>query len=104
LELLERARRQIKRQTRLVADLLDVSRTEANKLELRPASCDLVAIVREVVEEQRQAAPGRTIHLDVAVESMPVVADADRIAQVVTNFLTDALKYSPEDRPAAAVL
>jgi signal transduction histidine kinase len=104
LELLERARRQINRQNRLIGDLLDVSRVEANKLELRPAPCDLAAIVREVVEEQRQAAPGRTIHLDVAVESLPVVADADRIAQVVTNFLTNALKYSPEDQPVAVGL
>src|SRR5256714_1217862 len=104
LELLERARHQINRQNRLVGDLLDVSRVGANRLELRPAPCDLAAIVREVVEEQRQAAPGRTIDLDVTAESIPVVADADRIAQVVTNFLTNALKYSPADGPVAVGL
>jgi PAS domain S-box-containing protein len=104
LELLERARHQINRQNRLVGDLLDVSRVGANKLELQPAPCDLAAIVCEVVEEQRQAAPGRTIDLDLAAESIPVVADADRIAQVVTNFLTNALKYSPADRPVAVGL
>jgi signal transduction histidine kinase len=99
LTLLARARRQIHRQNRLIDDLLDVSRIETNTLELRAAPCDLAAIVREAVEEQRLAVPGRTIRLEMPAESVPVVADADRIAQVVTNFLANALKYAPADQP-----
>jgi signal transduction histidine kinase/PAS domain-containing protein len=88
------------RLSRLVTDLLDVSRIRAGQLELRLEPCDLAAIVRDVVEEQRRIAPTRVMHLRLPSTSLvPVVADADRIRQVVTNYLTNALKYAPEDRP-----
>jgi len=92
----------IERLTRLMEDLLDVSRIRAGKLEFRLARCDLAAIVRDAVIEQRQIAPNRTIAMRVSHEqAVPVWADAERIGQVVTNFLTNALKYSPEDCPVA---
>src|SRR5262249_61302880 len=62
--LLAASMRGIQRLTRLVDDLLDVSRIHAGKLELLPQSCDLVVIVREAVEEQRQLHPQRSIALD----------------------------------------
>ncbi len=97
---LTQARQQVRRLERLVNDLLDVARVRAGKLELHLAAADLAAIVREAVEEQRQAHPARTLLLDVQPESaLPVRADADRIGQVVTNYLTNALKYSPADGP-----
>jgi signal transduction histidine kinase len=103
--LLERADRQIGIQNRLVGDLLDVSRIQANKLDFRLEPCNLVDIVREAIHDQQQAAPLRTICLDVACEgTVPVVADSDRIGQVVTNYLTNALKYSEFDRPVEVSL
>jgi len=97
--MLERAERQVNVQNRMVSDLLNLSRIQADKLELRLAPCDLAAIVREAVEDQRSAAPTRTIRMALAEEEkIPVVADAERIEQVVSNYLTNALKYSPEDR------
>jgi signal transduction histidine kinase len=91
---------QVERLERLVNDLVDVSRVQASKLELRPDSADLVALVRDVVQEQEQAAPERTIRLHYPADlSVPVSVDAGRIEQVVTNYLTNALKYSPADRP-----
>jgi signal transduction histidine kinase len=85
---------------RLVNDLLDVSLVQAGKLELLPESAHLATIVREVVETQRQAAPDRTICLQYPPDlPVPVYADTGRIEQVVTNYLTNALKYSAEDRP-----
>ena len=95
--LLERTGDHMDRLSRLVADLLDVSRIRAGKLQLRLAPCDLGAIVRDVVEEQRQMAPGRTILLQLpraAPQAPLVLADEDRIRQVVANYLTNALKYS----------
>ncbi|HEY7347310.1 MAG TPA: ATP-binding protein [Ktedonobacterales bacterium] len=96
------AERQAERLNRLVNDLVDVSRIQAGKLELHPEPANLVAIICAAVEEQRQAAPARTLAVQGATDQcVPVTADADRIGQVVTNYLTNALKYSPEDRPIA---
>jgi len=97
---LERIQSQVSRLTRLVDDLLDVSRVQTGYLKLRLAPCDLGAIVRNVVEEQRLVYPARTILLDLQEQAaVPVVADADRIGQVVTNYLINGLSYSPVDRP-----
>ncbi len=91
---------QVDRLDRLVNDLLDVSRIQADRLELRLEPVDLAAIVCEVVEEQRQAAPARTITLHLPVnQRVPAFVDPDRIGQVVTNYLTNALKYSAEELP-----
>jgi PAS domain S-box-containing protein len=98
-KLLERTGDHMDRLSRLVVDLLDVSRIRAGKLQLRLAPCNLAQVVRDVVEEQRQMAPGRVIRLQLprATRLAPVVlADEDRIRQVVANFLTNALKYSEE--------
>jgi signal transduction histidine kinase/PAS domain-containing protein len=100
--LLQRVERQTDRLTRLVEDLLDVTRIQAGKLEMRPVNCDLAAIVADCVEEQRQAHPTRMITTALPEEPatpVRVVADPERIGQVVTNYLTNALKYSKEDRP-----
>jgi signal transduction histidine kinase/CHASE3 domain sensor protein len=104
--MLERSDRTMSRLTRLVDDLLDMSRIRADKLELRPELCDLVAIVRDAVQEQREVSPGHTITLSLPQSGLaPVVAsvmaDADRMGQVVTNYLTNALKYSKESEPVA---
>jgi len=104
-EMLEGTERQIKLLDRLVDDLLDISRTQADHLELSLAPCDLAAVVRQAVNEQRRIWPNRTISLDVP-EHMEVFVqgDADRLSQVVTNYLTNALKYSSEERPVQASL
>lgn len=98
--LLNRAERQIRLQNRLVGDLLDISRIQADKIALKLEPCDLATIVLEAVQEQRFLVPERNIHLQVPSETpVPVVADVDRIGQVITNYLTNAIKYSPTDRP-----
>jgi signal transduction histidine kinase len=98
--LLDKAEVGLERLTRLVNDLLDVSHLRSGQLALHPAHCELTAIVRAVVEEQRQLAPTRriTMHLPTR-QPVPLWADADRIGQVVTNYLTNALKYSAADQP-----
>ncbi|MEO7001620.1 MAG: ATP-binding protein, partial [Ktedonobacterales bacterium] len=99
---LTRASRQMTRLDRLVGDLIDTSRIQAGKLELRMEPCDLLAIARDCVQEQQVAWPDRAITLDTPRRAtLPLCADADRIGQVITNFLTNALKYSAEDQPVA---
>jgi signal transduction histidine kinase len=104
IDLLGTAENQVDRQNRLVGDLLDVSRIRANKLEYRMAEHDLAAIVQDAVDEQRLSWAGREITLDVPATPVPVRADAQRIGQVVTNYLTNALKYSPPDTPVHVLL
>jgi signal transduction histidine kinase len=93
------------RLTHLANDLVDDTRIHDGRLALRLAPCDLGLVVRHVVEAQRALESGRTITLELPPGGpVLVVADADRIAQVVTNYLTNALKYSMEDRPVAVRL
>jgi PAS domain S-box-containing protein len=85
---------------RLVGDLLDASRIQAHRLEIRLAECDLATLVREVVEEQQLAAPERIIISEIGAElAVPLWADSARLKQVIANYLTNALKYAPPDQP-----
>jgi signal transduction histidine kinase len=88
------------RLSRLVNELLDTSRIEAGQFEQHLEPADLAAVVRTAVEEQRQTALERTILLHVPVgEVVPVSAHVERIGQVVTNYLTNALRYSADVPP-----
>jgi signal transduction histidine kinase/CheY-like chemotaxis protein len=101
-ERMERMVAQLKRLDRLVGDLLDTSRIEAGRLEMQLERCDLAEVVRQAVQEARAVWPSRSITLELPRrKSLAVMADADRIGQVVTNYLTNALKYSAEAEPVA---
>ncbi len=96
--LLDRAERQADVQNRLISDLLDVSRIQSNKLEIRPEYIDLTSIVREAVEDVRYADTARSISVNLEQdEFVRVFVDADRISQVISNYLTNALRYSPKE-------
>lgn len=103
-DLLARAEGAAMRQDRLVSDLLDVSRIQAGKLEIRPEYIDLRQVARECVEEQRLAHPQRSMLLELPEEGEPVLGDVDRIRQVIANYLTNALKYSGEAKPVRVLL
>ena len=92
--------RQIDIQTRLINDLLDVSRITINTLKLKLRRCELGSIVRETVKDWRVIAPERSLLLEVpAHPAVHVLADRDRISQVVSNYVTNALRYSSPDQP-----
>ncbi len=99
---LENADQSTARLTRLLTLLFDTAAIHAGQLELHRAPCDLVALLREQVAALQVAAPERTSGLHALEEGgklIPVEADAGRIAQVVTNYVTNALKCSPPDQP-----
>ncbi len=97
---LKRAIGQVEVEARLVEELLEVSRLELHQFELSLQRENLVTIVQETVANQQQAA--RTRHIELVLppdEVVPVLADAGRIGQALTNYLTNALKYAPIDQP-----
>ncbi|GHO62780.1 hypothetical protein KSC_016720 [Ktedonobacter sp. SOSP1-52] len=92
--------RQVDVQTHLINDLLDVSRITAQTLKLELEPCDLVPIVRETVENLQVTAPERSLLFELPEHTtVMVLADRARISQVVTNYLTNAIRYSSADQP-----
>ncbi len=88
--------RQIKHLTRLIDDLLDVSRINSGKIELRRDDLDATPILESAVETVRPLAVQRKHELSVSVDrgNIWVNADPTRLEQVVTNLLTNAAKYT----------
>ena len=86
------------RMLRLIGDILDVSKIEADRLTLEVKPLDLGALVAEIAEQVRPVAQQRAIHLSVKVATglASVQADAHRMEQVLSNLLNNALKFTPE--------
>jgi signal transduction histidine kinase len=104
LTMVERDERQIRSMVRLLDDMLDVSRARTGKLAIVPAPYDLVAsttAVVEAIEEQANAA-GVTVTL-AAPDTLPMVGDEFRIEQVITNLMTNALRYG-QRKPVAVTV
>ncbi|HET9808647.1 MAG TPA: HAMP domain-containing sensor histidine kinase [Candidatus Limnocylindria bacterium] len=94
-ETLEMANRQAKKLARLIDELLDVSRLQQGRVEMRLAEIDLAEVVREVAERMRLLSKGHEIEAKIE-GTAPIVADRDRIEQVFENLVGNAIKYSPE--------
>jgi signal transduction histidine kinase len=101
---LERADESSTRLSRLVALLFDTTRARLGTLTVELAPCDLVSIVREQVAALQDTVPERIIEMDLPSDAVVVEADADRLGQVLTNYLTNALKYSAADQAVAVRL
>jgi len=96
---LKHALRQVDIEARLVEELLDVSRLETQPVDLALQRCNLTAIVQEAVAGQQQAAATRHLELVLPLqEEVPVMVDPGRIGQVLANYLTNALRYSPAEQ------
>jgi signal transduction histidine kinase len=97
---LEESVRQVDVQTRLINDPLDISCITANTLKLELEHGDLITIVRETVEDMRMIAPERVLLLELPEHIVvSVLADRNRISQVVTNYITNAIRYARPDQP-----
>lgn len=95
MEILERNVEQL---ARLIEDLKDVARLEGGTLKIRAAPADVAELARSAVDSFQGNAKERGVTLEGKVApSLPVTADAQRITQVLFNFLTNALKFTPKD-------
>jgi hypothetical protein len=82
------------RVTRLLGDLLDVSRLEAGRLELKRQEVDLVAVATEVVLRLRLEAEHHALEVSFPDEFPKVTADPGKIEQVLVNLVENAVKYT----------
>jgi PAS domain S-box-containing protein len=86
--------RQVDRLNELIEDLLDVTRIESGKMAYNFEPADLTAVVNEVIERFSEQIKAENCSLEVsASESVTVICDRFRIEQVVTNLITNAMKY-----------
>ncbi len=88
--------RQVRHLGRLVDDLLDVSRINRDKIELRREPVDIGLALREALETTRPQAEDKRVRLEISLPAEPliVIGDATRIAQIVTNLVGNAIKYT----------
>jgi signal transduction histidine kinase len=95
----EIVRRAADRMNRMIQDLLDVRRMESGRLGIEAKPESPASLVNDTVEMLRPLATGSTIVLeaDVAENLPPVVADAARIQQVLSNLVGNAVKFTPRD-------
>lgn len=85
------------REVMLINDLLDISRIDAGKVELRQSIVDLAGLAQHVASSLRPQleAKGQQLTLDLPVELPAVWGDGDRVTQILTNLLSNAHKYTP---------
>jgi signal transduction histidine kinase len=83
---------------RLIDDLLSVSRIESGRLTVRAAPIVVADVVREVVAGFQTE---RNIEVDLDPDLPPLMADRDMMVQILTNLLSNALKYSPPQAPVS---
>ena len=81
--------------TLLISELLDVTKIEQGKLQFRDELFDLNELADEVVEEIQRTTKKHKIS-KILGQNVVVRGDRDRLGQVITNFLTNAIKYSPK--------
>jgi signal transduction histidine kinase len=81
----------------LIDDLLDTARIEMGKIELKHTPLDLIPLIQEVARALRPqiARKGQRLTLELAEALPAIVGDADRLRQILTNLLSNALKYTP---------
>src|SRR3546814_14370328 len=103
LTMLEQVHHDADRVTRLVTELLDISRLETGRLVLRRTMVDLPALAATVIEKVQMAIPELRCDVSFGSDVPTVYADPDKVEQVLTNLAETAAKYrSPTGRATPA--
>lgn len=95
---IELVRRQLKKLERMVNDFMEMTKVDAGELELQLGRQDLVPLVREVVDLFDATEPEPRIEVSLPASPVWVEGDALRMEQIITNLISNALKYSPSAR------
>ena len=94
LRILSKMATQTKRLSGLIADLLDLSKIQTGGLAFAEEPVDVDALVAEVVESLQQSSARHQIYIEGSTQG-EIIGDRERLGQVLTNLLTNAIKYSP---------
>lgn len=86
---------QLNKLTQLIKDLLNVSKIEVGRLDFQQELFDLNEVVKETVEQIQPTTRKHDIRIEGMI-SQPAWGDKERVGQVITNLLTNAIKYSPQ--------
>lgn len=94
---LQRVKHNVERLTRIINQLLDWSRIDVGRIELKPEPLRMCEFVRDVVESFQTMASEKSIALDVAAceEFPPILADRDKLEQILWNLVGNAIKFTP---------
>ena len=95
VELVEKMDTQLDKLTELIGDLLDVTKIEAGRIQFHESYFDFNELVEATVEELQRTTEKHHIANELQ-PSITVYGDHDRLGQVLTNFITNAIKYSPQ--------
>ncbi len=103
---LDAIRRNAYSQTRLIEDLLDLSRIISGKVRLDVQSVDLASVINAALESVRPAADAKEIRLNKMIDphAGPVSGDPTRLQQVVWNLLTNSIKFTPKEGKVDIIL
>lgn len=95
---LDMAKRNVKKLSKIINDLLDMSKIEAGKMDYTFKTTSVVPVINDVVMNLSQIATQRDLKLNIRTigELKNVYADTDRIEQVLTNLISNAIKFTPD--------
>jgi signal transduction histidine kinase len=97
-QFLEVIRRNLTRMSSLISDLSDINHIESGRMKFDLKSFDLREVMADVADSLRERISNReqTLHIEIEDELPPVYADPSRMAQVISNLMSNANKYTPE--------
>jgi NtrC-family two-component system sensor histidine kinase KinB len=91
--------RGVKRMTTMIEDLTEMARVEGGQLQLKREPVELATYLQDFLQRSATVFDMARIHLDIATELPPVLADYDRLDRILSNLLSNALKYSDPGTP-----